>query len=164
MFAVYEEDCKVDEYGNTIINLSSEKKQTIREHFPNADAVAVIPNPKEFIEDIRKSIGTEIKAEKVNYFNIDRGYETNDHRTAMDMKYVEYLMQDVAPEKVGGRTRYVLYADYAFRVLFCKDVFFEQEQEYRIVLPKEKIEVGKSYPVQLSTDYEIYDLNTFFEN
>lgn len=53
---------------------------------------------------------------------------------------------------------------YAFRVLFCKDVFFEQEQEYRIVLPKEKIEVGKSYPVQLSTDYEIFDLNTFFEN
>ena len=56
------------------------------------------------------------------------------------------------------------YADYAFRVLFCKDVFFEQEQEYRIVLPNEKIEVGKSCPVQLSADYEIYDLNTFFEN
>lgn len=164
MFAVYEEDCKVDEHGNTIINLSSDKKQTIREHFPNADAVAVIPNPEAFIEDISKSIGTDIKAGKVNYFHIDKGYETKDGRTAIDMEYMKYLMQDAAPEKVDGGTRYVFYADYAFRVLFCKDVFFEQEQEYRIVLPKEKIEVGKSYPVQLSTDYEIYDLNTFFEN
>lgn len=164
MFAVFEEDCKVDEYGNTIINLSNDKKQTIREHFPNADAVVIIPNPEEFIEDIRKSIGTEIKAEKVNYFHIDRGYKTNDDRTAMDFKYMKYLLQDATPEKVGERTRYVFYVDYAFRILFCKDVFFEQEQEYRIVLPTEKIEVGKSYPVQLSTDYEIYDLNTFFEN
>lgn len=68
MFAVYEEDCKVDEHGNTIINLSSNEKKTIREHFPNADAVAVILNPEAFIEDISKSIGTDIKAGKVNYF------------------------------------------------------------------------------------------------
>lgn len=164
MFAVYEEDCKFDEHGNTIVNLSRDKKQTIREHFPNADAVAAIPNPEAFIEDISKSIGTDIKAVKVNYFHIDKSYETKDGRTAMDMEYMKYLMQDAVPEKADGGTRYVFYADYAFRVLFCKDVFFEQEQEYRIVLPKEKIEVGKGYPVQLSADYEIYDLNTFFEN
>lgn len=104
MFAVYEEDCKVDEHGNTIINLSSDEKKTIREHFPNADAVAVILNPKAFIEDISKSIGTDIKAGKVNYFHIGKGYETKDGRTTMDMKY---LMQDTAPEKVDGGTIYV---------------------------------------------------------
>lgn len=41
--------------------------------------------------------------------------------------------------------------------------FFEQEQEYSIVLPNEKIKVGKSCPVQLSADYEKYDLNTFLK-
>lgn len=164
MFAVYEEDCKVEEKGNTTIYLTSDKKQTIREHFPNADAVAVISNPETFIEDIRRSIGTEIKAEKVNYFQIEKGYETEDGGTAMDMEYLEYLMQDAAPKKVDGKTTYGFNEAYAFRVLFCKDVFFEQEQEYRIVLPKEKIDVGKSYPVQLSTDYKIYDLKTFFDN
>ena len=71
MFAVLEEDCKVNEYENVIINLSEDKKQTIKEHFPKADAVVIIPNPEVFIEDVRKSIGTEIKAEKVNYFHID---------------------------------------------------------------------------------------------
>lgn len=137
MFAVYEDDCKVDITGASIINLSDDKKQTIREHFPNADAVAVIPNPEEFIEDVKRSIGTEIKAEKVNYFHIDKGYETTDGEIAMDMEYMKYLMQDASPEKVDGGIRYTFYADYAFRVLFCKDVFFEQEQEYRIVLPNE---------------------------
>ena len=61
MFAVYEEDCKIDNDGTVSINLSDDKKQTIRDHFPNADAVAIIPNPEVFIEDIRNSIGTEIK-------------------------------------------------------------------------------------------------------
>lgn len=37
MFAVYEDDCKVDDAGTLIINLSDDKKQTIREHFPNAE-------------------------------------------------------------------------------------------------------------------------------
>jgi len=155
---------QVDITGASIINLSDDKKQTIREHFPNADAVAVIPNPEEFIEDVKRSIGTEIKAEKVNYFHIDKGYETTDGEIAMDMEYMKYLMQDASPEKVDGGIRYTFYADYAFRVLFCKDVFFEQEQEYRIVLPNETIEAGKSYPVRLSKDYEIIDLHTFFDN
>lgn len=70
-----------------------------REHFPNADAVAVILNPEAFIEDISKSIGTDIKAGKVNYFYIDKGYGTKDGRTAMDMEYKKYLLQDAAPEK-----------------------------------------------------------------
>ena len=92
MFAVYEDDCKVDITGASIINLSDDKKQTIREHFPNADAVAVIPNPEEFIEDVKRSIGTEIKAEKVNYFHIDKGYETTDGEIAMDMEYMLSLI------------------------------------------------------------------------
>lgn len=33
MFAVYEEDCKVDEHGNTIINLSSNGKRRLENIF-----------------------------------------------------------------------------------------------------------------------------------
>lgn len=81
----------------------------------------------------------------------------------MDMEYMKCLMQDVPPVKDDKGTRYTFYADYAFRVLLCKDVFFEKEQEYRIILPNEVIEEGKSYPVKLSEEYEICDLNSFFE-
>ena len=164
MFAVYEDDCKANDNGDIEINLSEDKKQTIREHFPNADAVAIISNPEVFVEDIKKSIGTEIKAENVHYFHIDKGFATKDGETAMDMEHMKYLMQDAPPVKIDGATKYTFYEDYAFRVLFCKDIFFEKEQEYRIVMPNEKIENGKNYPVNLSTEYEICDLNTFFEN
>lgn len=145
MFSVYEEDCKEDDDGRIMINLSDDKKQTIREHFPNADAVAIIPNPEVFIEDIRNSIGTEIKAENVHYFHIDKGFDTKDGQTAMDIEYMKYLMQDVPPVKDDNVTKYTFYADYAFRVLFCKDVFFEKKQKYRIILPNKKIEKGKIY-------------------
>lgn len=81
----------------------------------------------------------------------------------MDMEYMRYLVQDVPPVKSDRETRYTFYADYAYRILFCKDIFFEKEQEYRIVLPDETIENGKSYPVDFSTEYEICDLNYFFD-
>lgn len=125
MFAVYEEDCKENDDGSIVINLSDDKKQTIREHFPNADAVAIIPNPEVFIEDIRNSIGTEVKAEKVLYFHIDKGFDTKDGQIAMDMEYMKYLMQDAPPVKIDGKTTYTFYADYAFRVLFCKFVIWK---------------------------------------
>ncbi len=164
MFAVYERDCKEDDAGRIVIILSEDKKQTIREHFPNADAVAIIPNPEVFIEDIRHSIGTEVKAENVHYFHIDKEFDTKDGQTAIYMEYIRDLMQDVPPVKCDKGTRYTFYEDYAFRVLFCKDVFFEKEQEYRIVLPNEVIEGGKSYLVKFSDKYEIYDFPFFFEN
>ena len=80
--------CKEDDAGRIVIILSEDKKQTIREHFPNADAVAIIPNPEVFIEDIRHSIGTEVKAENVHYFHIDKEFDTTDGQTAIYMEYI----------------------------------------------------------------------------
>lgn len=164
MFAVYEEDCKIDDNGELVVDLSDEKKQTIYEHFPDADAVVVIPNPDKFINDIKRSIGFDIKAENVHYFHIDEGFDTKFGQTAMDMEYMKYLMQDVPPIRCNGKIKYTFCADYAYRVLFCKDVFFRNEQEYRIVLPTESIDKGTKYPVKLSTKYKIFDLDNFFRD
>lgn len=164
LFSVYDDDCTVKEDGNLIIQLSDEKKQIIREHFPNADAVVVIDNPDVFIEDIKKSIGCEIKADIVHYFNIDKGYSTDGGQIAMDMDYIRYVTQDVPPIKKNGITQYMFRDDYAYRVLFCKDVFFCNEQEYRILLPNDVIQRGTNYPVKLSTKYNLYDLEAFFCN
>ena len=122
----------IDEDDNIYVGKVAKERKIL---YPNMTA-----------EVFKRSIGTEIKAEKVNYFHIDKGYETTDGEIAMDMEYMKYLMQDASPEKVDGGIRYTFYADYAFRVLFCKDVFFEQEQEYRIVLPNETIEAGRVIP------------------
>lgn len=163
LFTVYEDDCSLNSDGKWIITLSDEKKETIRKHFPNADSVAIIDNPKEFIEDIRKSIGTEVKAETVSYFNIDKGLETENGLRAIDLDYMKYLTQDVPAKKENGGTVHSFHADYAYRILFTKDVYFKNEQEYRMVLPSEEIDDGTIYTVNFSNDYMVIDLNQFFK-
>lgn len=161
LFSVYDEDCCIDVDGRVNIQLSAEKKQMIAEHFPHADSAVLINNPDQFIEDIVNSIGRDVKTDCVHYFNLDKGYRREDGQVAMDMRYMKYLTQDQEPEKVNGVLRYLFYADYAYRVLFCKDEYFTNEQEFRIVLPGEKIEEGKAYPIKLSSEYIVQDISNF---
>ena len=70
-------------------------------------------------------------------------------------------MQDVPPIRDGNKEIYSFVADYAFRVLLCKDVFFQGEKEFRFVLPDEKIEKGTAYPVQLAEKIQIMGLDEF---
>lgn len=162
MFAVFDDNCEITSEGSLKIKLPAETKATIREHFPNADSVAVISNPEQFIEDVEKSIGHRMEHECVHYFHIDKGLKIeNSDQTAMDMEYMKYLMQDTPPKVEKGKTTYSFAAKYAYRVLFCKDVFFEREQEYRLVLPEETIYKSTKYPVKIQESISIHPLDEF---
>ncbi len=162
LFAVSEDDCVIDAEGNVIIALS-ESKKTIREHFPNADSVAIISKPEQFLVDVTTSIGTRVVHEDVHYFNIDKGFKVEgSNRIAMDMEYMKYLAQDAPPEIEKGMKKYSFRAEYVYRVLLCKDVFFQDEQEYRIILPDEKITKGTSFPVKLSNSIQVLAIEDFF--
>lgn len=162
LFSVYEEDCELDETGQYFIALSPEKQKTIKEHFPKADSIAIIKNPEQFLENVINSIGCAVKHEEVHYFHIDKGLEIEgSEQTAMDTQYMLYLMQDVPPIIENGAKRYVFLADYAFRALFCKDVFFKDEQEYRIVLPDKRISGSERFPVEISEKIEIVPLEKY---
>lgn len=162
LFAVYENDCCENNDGSLKIKLSDKTKQTIREHFPNADSVAIIWKPLQFLLDVEKTIGCEIKHELVHYFYIDEGLPTSDGRRAMDHQYMMYLVQDVPPVVENGKKTYSFKAEYVYRALLCKDVFFQDEQEYRIVLPKESVSGGRLYPVKYSQALEVLSLDDFF--
>lgn len=166
LFAVTNDNCKIDENGEYKIALSEKTKAAIRNHFPKADSVAIIKAPDQFLTDVENTIGVDVRHELVNYFNIDEGYridKSGKQITAMDHEYSMYLMQDTPPTiNEEGRKVYSFSSEYVFRVLFCKDVFFREESEYRIILPKEKIEEGKIYHVDLSEDIEIKSLDDFF--
>lgn len=165
LFSVYDDDCLIDKSGKYIINISKEKQTIIRKHFPNADTVAIISDPNKFIEDIVSSIGCSIKYDRVHYFNIDKGLPINNSSdTAMDHEYALYIMQDTPPIIVNGIKKYSLHADYIYRVLFCKDVYFRNEQEFRIVLPNETITEGKHYPVKIQENIEVMSLESFFKS
>ncbi len=163
LFTVYDSDCCKDNNGNYAICLTEETKKVIREHFPNADTVAIVDYPQRFIEDVVTSIGCRIENDQVQYFNIDKGLDAGDGQAAMDMEYMKYLMQDVPPVKENGKVKYEFHADYVYRSLFCKDIFFKREQEYRIVLPEESISKGRHYPVKLSTDIQMMPLDEFLK-
>lgn len=160
MFAVYDVDCKEDRNGELHIALPDKTKEVVRSHFPNADSVAIIKNPTEYLEDVENTIGHQVKCERVHYFNIDNGFKVdNGHITAMDMQYMKYLSQDVPPVIEARGKRYSFVADYAYRALFCKDVFFSDEQEYRIVLPEERICKGTKYSVRIRQKIEVISLD-----
>lgn len=48
--------------------------------------------------------------------------------------------------------------DYVYRVLFCKDVFFRDEQEYRILLPSEKIKSSTKYPFTMGVEVDLKNI------
>lgn len=158
LFVIYEDDCTIDSEGKLHITLSDEKKKTIRKHFPKADGVVIINNPDQFIEDVKNSIGHVIKSDEVHYYNIDEGYKIENGQVAMDMEYLKYVTQDTEPIRENGMIRYKLSADYAYRVLLCKDLYFEKEQEYRFILPNDQIDGGTKYDVVLSSEYGISDI------
>ena len=85
MFDVYEDDCKVDITGASIINLSDDKKQTIREHFPNADAVA----------DVYKRQGHEKLGHGIGY---KYAHDYPNH----------YVKQQYLPDEIQGEKFYEL--------------------------------------------------------
>lgn len=64
---------------------------------------------------------------------------------------------------VEGGKKYSFNSKYLYRVLFCKDEFFKDEQEYRIILAKERIKTGEIYDVDLTEDIEIMYINSLFE-
>lgn len=160
MFAVGKNDCSFDKLGNPLINLSEDVKKTIKNHFPNADSVGIIKDPDSFIHDVENTIGYEVKHDKVHYFHIDMGFPANDGiNTANDLEYAKYLMQDTPP--INGY--YFLIPEYIYRVLFCKDVFFKNEHEYRIVLPSETITCSKRYPIHIRQTIKIIPLDVFLK-
>lgn len=156
MFAVRDDEC-----DGKNIKLSTESKDTIKDHFPNADTVAIIRNPSKFVEDVVGTIGTRAKYDCVHYHYIDDGIPVENGTTRIDMEYFKYLMQDTPPVKEENKKTYRLIADYAFRVLLCKDIFFQGEKEFRIVLPDEKIASGTAYLVQLTEEIQTMSLDDF---
>jgi len=131
-----------------------------QQHFPNADTVAVIKEPYQFIQDVRSSIGHECKSDLVNYFHLT-GFNS-DKGLVNDFSYYKYLTQDTPSVDLGGKRAYSFDAKYVYRALLCKDVFFKNEQEYRFILPELNITEGRVFPVNLNTAIELYDINEFF--
>lgn len=160
LFACYEKDCTLCVDGQLEFHFSEETKRIIREHFPKADSVAIIKNPKLFVSNVKSSLKTECVSAEVNYFNLF-GIDSDEEK-ANDLQYFKYLTQDIPPQKVEGGVKYTFSANYVYRSLLCKDIFFKEEQEYRFILPKDRISLGTIYPINFEETISVVDLDVFF--
>jgi hypothetical protein len=159
LFACHDKDCKINSDGLLEVSLSENLKETIREHFPEANAVAIIRNPYKFISDVTKSIGHLCISDLVNYYKL-YGHEV-EKGIANDMDYIKYLTQDTPPKIQGEKKIYSFNEKYVYRSLLCKDIFFKDEQEYRFILPELKIKEPREFSIISNQDINIDSLDEF---
>jgi len=162
LFAVFENNCEYNLNSEHKILLSEKTINTIKTHFPDADSVAIIHDPKQFINDIKTSLNCDIQSGLVNYFNIDEGYILKNGQRALDLRLFKYITQDTPPEEKNEGKQYTLIAPFEYRVLFCKDVFFKEQQEYRIVLKDKKINESSIFNVQFNQEIQVKSIDEFF--
>lgn len=161
LFTCYTKDCiKVDDKTYRL-SLDSNIVQNIVNHFDKADTAAIVVNPLNFVNDIQIAFNNNAKTENVHYFHIEG--IPSENGIAQDMQYYEYLAQDTPPQKVDGIIRYTFNVKYVYRCLFCKDMFFKEEQEYRILLPEKKIIAPQEFYVPLSTPIKLFNMKEILD-
>lgn len=158
LFACYKKDC-VEEADNRFrITLTKEQQADIREHFPNADTAAVVVQPNIFSKEITLSFGEGSKCGEVQYFDYG-GTTLENGKVAMDINYMRYLGQDTPIIKEERIVGYRFLEENVHRCLFCKDTYFINEQEYRIVLPRNKIEKPRIFDASFTTEIKLFDID-----
>ena len=157
----YESDCKKISENVIRIELQGDIIKDIQDHFPKADTGAVVLKPYTFIEDVENYFSGGCKNGQVNYFNING--ITSITGTVGDMEYFKYLCQDIPPKKVDNKTVKSFNAKYVYRALLCKDVFFKNEQEYRLIVTTIEIEAPKEFDIKLNTKIKLFRLNDFIK-
>lgn len=148
LFSGYKEDL-IEKDGKYVINVSQKKKEVILRDFHDSDSVIVIRNPQKFINDIVRSIGTDVESRLVNY--------------ARDDVYIDTSMMDEKISKNGEKC-YVVTTENAKNFAFYKEGYYKMQQEYRVMLPNENISTRKTYYVNFTDTYDILDIDDLFNS
>jgi hypothetical protein len=145
-----EKNCIALDNGKRKLSFSSEIKEDIKKHFPNADTAVIFNNPSALRTDLYDSFYNSCMIEPIHYFNCN-GFTTDDGQRSMDKEYFDYLMKDNTHKIYDdgkSATQYLLTEESVYRTLLCKDLFFKNEKELRILLPKQSINEPRIFYVQ----------------
>lgn len=147
-----------------ILKIHDGIKNKIKSDFPKADTVCIFYQPEQFLSKLN-SLGV-YKNDRVHYFDLN-SYE-----------FVEYIGSNYGAEsnknkialsgsiKTEGESerQWKITEQNLYRILFCKDKFFENEKEYRIILPNKQIYKPKEFSIKWGNQKRaIMPLDVFFE-
>ncbi len=129
----------------------------LKSQFPDYTHAIIIDDEKEFLENIRFSMTSKAFAHKVfyqdNYFLdfIDFMYSgISDIRFYPIKKKRHSYYAHILVENNSGKIERDFWIDSSnyFKTMFRKDIFFQNQNEYRIVLPHERIKEGRSFQIK----------------
>lgn len=122
----------------------------VRNSFKNADAALLIYEPEKFINSMLDTINQTVVYDDIQYFDYD----------LMDINMMYFL---TGVDKFENNKPYGMIYDNRYRHLLCKDIAFEEQREYRLILLDDKIIEPKEYEFKFETTYEIVDLQQLFD-
>ena len=137
--------------------ITQEYYEEIKLQFPAYTHALIIDNERDFLENIRFSLRNRAFSHKVFYQNeyfvdfIDFMYSgCSDTRFYPIKKRGRHYYAHIRFEDTNGRIERDFFIDDSnyFRTMFRKDLFFQRQNEYRIVLPYERSKEGKIFQIQ----------------
>lgn len=151
LFCVLKEDCKKESNGEMRVVLPEEVCNDIRNHFQKADSGVVVENPAILVNDVCAGISSRVIYDLVKYFNFD-GYTRKDGTRSNDLAYMVYLATGSNDLLDFSKMRVMSFDEqFSYRALFCKDVFFTNEREFRFVLPDITLSAPQIFSIKPST-------------
>ena len=138
-------------------NISKEYRDKLRDQFPEHTHALLIHDEKGFLENVRYNMRNKVFAHDILYedkFTVDflEFICTGDSDILFykPKKKSSYYMKLIyEPEDKTAQQRHI-YIDHSnfYKTMYRKDMFFQDQAEYRLVLPREKIEKGKKYYIE----------------
>ena len=161
-------DCAIESVGGkNILKVNEEIKATIKQHFPKADTAGVFFNPIQFTKCIEQ-LGIVVH-DNVQYYDFSpKGtiVELIDYITKFpgEITKTNQLFASMTLELDSGSRRHLELTTHNInRILFCKDSFFEEEKEYRFILPNKRISEPQDFYVRwFSQKKKMLTLDEFF--
>lgn len=142
-------------------HISFEYRKKLRDQFPSHTHALVIEDEHSFLESIRFSFHNKAFAHKIfyqddwyiDYIEFIRSgssdiffYPTKNHRNSYYMA-LNYISHN------GEKTILTIDNSNFYKTMFCKSLFFKDQEEYRIVLPYEQISSGEKYYIEPLDSY-----------
>ena len=131
-------------------------EKTIREHFPKADSALVILDIRSFLKQIESNgyVNGKLLHEKIGYYSMNNEY--------LDLRLYKFMCGYPADEPLDMKRPLSFAFPDRHKILFCKDVYFEGEEEYRLLLPERRISEPKTIKIDKIENSYLLSLEDFF--
>lgn len=136
--------------------ISSEYREKLRSQFPEHTHALIIRDEKGFLENVRYNMRNQAFAHTVFYENqlstefyqfMQHGFSNilfYERNCSKRKYYMEIKLRYTGDDKL--RDLFINDSNF-YRTMFRKDCFFEDQREFRIVLPYKQIDEGRTYQI-----------------